>query len=321
MLNLSVLFAAFALLQAPAPSAESLVAGVGRLAAAADNDARFEVLAAMLRERDLPFAVEPFAIDRPGAGEPRRTGRNIVVTIGDGRGEIVVGAHYDASRLPDGTLSRGAVDNGASSVMLVHLAESLRSAALPVRVRVVWFDGEELGLLGSAHYVATHGADAIRAMVNFDINAYGETVLYSAPDGGGPPWRRAVLETCAAEAVDCVRLTRLPASDDRPFAAAGIPALSLARLTALEAHQIWLMLEGGAAAGLEKGTVPAILRTIHTAADVIDKVDGDAMARVHQFALGLIRRLAAMAPPGAARRDAAADAGAEVAVRRGRVER
>jgi hypothetical protein len=166
MLNLSVLFAAFALLQAPAPSPESLVAGVGRLAAAADNDARFEVLAAMLRERNLPFAVEPFAIDRPGAGEPRRTGRNIVVTIGEGRDEIVVGAHYDASRLPDGTLSRGAVDNGASSVMLVHLAESLRSGALPVRVRVVWFDGEELGLLADREPGRQAGLAADQAPVS-----------------------------------------------------------------------------------------------------------------------------------------------------------
>jgi len=33
---------------------------------------------------------------------------------------IVVGAHYDAVRLSDGTLSRGAVDNAASSVILVH---------------------------------------------------------------------------------------------------------------------------------------------------------------------------------------------------------
>ena len=44
------------------------------------------------------------------------------------RPKIVVGAHYDAARLADGTLSKGAVDNAASAVILVRLAETLSKA-------------------------------------------------------------------------------------------------------------------------------------------------------------------------------------------------
>ena len=142
---------------------------VRRLSAAATNEARFDALTTMRHGRGLMFSVETFSIDKPLGREPRTEGRNIVVTLGDGPQDIVVGAHYDAARLPDGSLSRGAVDNAASSVMLVRVAEALRSASLPVRIRIVWFDMEELGLIGSARYVKQHAADPMTAMLNFDF--------------------------------------------------------------------------------------------------------------------------------------------------------
>jgi len=37
--------------------------------------------------------------------------------------------------------------------------------------------------------------------------------------------------------------------------------------------------------------MPAILQTLHTAADTIDKVDAAAMARQADFVLALVRRL------------------------------
>ncbi len=163
---------------APGPQAASLVGDAGRLAAATSNEARFDVLTALLRGRGLTFAVEPFTIEKPIGREPRTEGRNVVVTLGDGPEEIVIGAHYDAVRLADGSLSPGAVDNAASSVMLIRLADVLRTEKLPVRIRVVWFDMEELGLVGSAQYVKQHSADRIGAMLNFDINAYGDTIVF-----------------------------------------------------------------------------------------------------------------------------------------------
>ena len=80
--------------------------------------------------------------------------------------------------LPDGTLSQGAIDNAASSVILVRVAEALRQKPASMRVRVIWFDMEELGLLGSAKYIENHGSDPIIGMLNFDVNGYGDTVLF-----------------------------------------------------------------------------------------------------------------------------------------------
>jgi hypothetical protein len=289
------LMAVLTLLQVPpALSPESIVDDVGKLTAARDNDARFDALREMLRARNLTATVEPFTIEKPLDREPRTRGRNVVVSIGEGVEYVLVGAHYDAERLPDGSLSQGAVDNGASAVMLVRLAESLRNGAPPVRVRIVWFDMEEVGLVGSRRYLEAHAGDRIGAMLNFDINGYGDTVLFGAPAGGEDARLRKVsVETCASEGIDCLRFAMMPPGDDRTFGRAKIPTLSIATLPAVEAHQLWLTLHAGAASGLAPGTVPAVMRTIHTPDDVLAKIDGGSVARIHRFALALVRHLGA----------------------------
>lgn len=274
----------------PQTAPATLADDVAGLAASTTNEARFDALTALLRARNLAFTVEPFTIEKPLRGEPRTAGRNIVLTLGAGAEEIVVGAHYDAVRLPDGSLSKGAVDNAASSVILVRLAEAIKAEPLPVRVRIVWFDMEELGLLGSAEYVKAHASDRVTAMLNFDINAYGNTILFGPserPDNAA--LRRAFVQTCAAEDAACIGLPQMPPGDDRSFINAGIPAISIAMIGAVEAHQVWLMMNAGKETGLAEGMVPGILRTIHTAADTPDKADEPRMAAMLHFALTLVR--------------------------------
>lgn len=149
------------------------------------------MLTAMLRERNVAFSVQPFALDQPIRREPRTEGRNLIVTIGQGVESVVVGAHYDAVRLSDGTLSRGAVDNAASSVVLLHLAEALKSDQLPRQIKLVWFDMEELGLVGSRRYIAAYGTAGLTAMLNLDVNGYGDAILYGR--------RSAMKCACCAE--------------------------------------------------------------------------------------------------------------------------
>ena len=291
-----LVFALVTILQAgsaTAPQATALVEDARRLTASATNEARFEALTALLRSRGLTFTVEPFTIEKPVGREPRTEGRNVVVTLGDGPQDLVIGAHYDAVRLPDGSLSRGAIDNAASSVMLISLAETLRAEPLPVRIRVVWFDMEEIGFLGSAEYLKQHATDRIAAMLNFDVNAYGDTIMFGP--AGRPEsaaLRRAFVQTCAAEDIPCVGFAEMPPSDDRSFVRAGVPTLSVAIVPAVDAHQLWLMMNARADSGLAQGMVPAILRTIHTPEDNPEKLSEVAMLRVRRFALSLVRSIA-----------------------------
>lgn len=293
-MNAFILSAALIVLQtASHPVSGDLTRDVRTLAAAGSNEARFDALAGMLKARGLDFSVEPFTLDEPAGREPRSGGRNIVVTIGEGAEHVVVGAHYDAARLADGSLSRGAVDNAASSVMLVRLAERLAREKLPLRVTIVWFDMEELGLIGSARFIEAHDGERPRAMLNFDVNAYGDSVLYGPSEHErNVGLRRTLLETCAELLRDCIAFPQMPPGDDRSFVAAGIPTLSLATLPAAEAHQVWLMVNAGKEAGLAAGFVPPVLRTIHTSGDVADRVDATSLAQTLEFAAALVRRVA-----------------------------
>src|SRR5688572_18062481 len=215
----------------------------------ATNEARFEALTAILAERSLAFEIEPFMI-KPRKGEPRTTGRNVVVTIPGRAPEVVVGAHYDASRLSDGTLSGGAVDNAASVVVLIRLAETLSKARRNTRIRVVFFDMEELGLLGSAQFVQAHRERPIRAMVNLDVNAFGDTLIFGPRAGANDVAFRALRAACIAIAANYVEFSTMPPCDDVSFQKGGIPAVSIATVPEVQAHQLWLLMNGGKASGL-----------------------------------------------------------------------
>jgi hypothetical protein len=286
---------AIGILLQPATSGDPdrLLRDIGTLAAAGAHEARFDALTALLTARKLAFDVEPFTLEQPRRGEPRTAGRNVVVSLGTGDEHIVVGAHYDAVRLEDGTYVHGAVDNAASSVMLVHLADALRATPLTKRVHLVWFDLEEIGLRGAAAYAEKHAARKTSVMLNFDINAYGDTTLFGPSERPeNAMLKRTLLESCAGEAIDCVGFPQMPPGDDRVFTERGVPTLSLATLPAIELHQLWLMMNGGANAGLAKDTVPTIIRTIHTPEDALDKVDGKSVARALRLAMAILKALA-----------------------------
>lgn len=264
-----------------------------RIAAAKTNEERFDALTAMLHARNLAFSVQRFTLAQPRRREPRTEGRNIIVTIGAGPEPVVVGAHYDAVRLPDGTLSAGAVDNAASSVILVRLADALREDDLSRPVKVIWFDMEELGLIGSRRYLTAYGTDRPAAMLNLDVNGYGDTVLYGPSERDeSRGLRRHLLNVCAAQVRTCIPFPVMPPGDDRPFVEAGIPTLSIASLPASDAHQLWLMMNNQQHSGLTPDYMPPILRTIHTPADTPARVDGRTMNRMFEFARALVREFA-----------------------------
>ena len=87
------------------------------------NIGRREILESILADRGIAFQIESFTIEER-EDYPRTEGRNIIVTFGSGPRDIVIGAHYDAVRFPDATLSPGAVDNSAGSIVLTRLARS-----------------------------------------------------------------------------------------------------------------------------------------------------------------------------------------------------
>jgi Zn-dependent M28 family amino/carboxypeptidase len=93
---------------------------------------------------------------------------------------VIVGAHYDHLGLggfgsldPDSTgqVHNGADDNASGAAMLLRIAERLADAPPSRTVLFIAFSGEELGLLGSAHYVKQpiYPLSGTIAMINLDM--------------------------------------------------------------------------------------------------------------------------------------------------------
>ena len=100
--------------------------------------------------------------------ERRRT-RNIIAEsrAGSLKHLVVVGAHLDS-------VSRGAGinDNGSGSAVILEVAERLAAVRPRNRLRFVWWGAEEIGLLGSRHYVEKLSRTARRRhalYLNFDM--------------------------------------------------------------------------------------------------------------------------------------------------------
>jgi Zn-dependent M28 family amino/carboxypeptidase len=250
------------------------------------NAGRLQALREILTARGIPFEVQTFTSDR---GE----GHNLVAAFGAGGREIVVGAHYDAVKLKDGSLSRGMVDDGAGVIALVRLAEALRGRPLRHRLRVVFFDQEEVGLLGSKAFVAARRPADVAANVNVDIVAYGDTLVFGGGKGeANDPLVRALLRVCAARRLACLEFSpHFPAGDDRSFNAAGIPNVSIGFVPAADAHQLWLMLNGGKDSGLQEGFVPDTLHNMHSPGDTLEKVDPATIDRTSGLLQDLVLEL------------------------------
>ncbi len=280
------LSAAAALLAVAAPAAAQEVDLRAQVAAYVQptNEARTRVVVEQVRAAGFEPVVETFAGGNRQTGEME--GRNVVFTLGAGEREILLTAHYDAVRLRDGSMSQGVVDNAASVVGVIEAAKRLRDADLDHRVRVILFDQEELGLIGARKWIEAHGLANVAAIVNSDVAAYGDTMMYGLNNGAQSAGVvRAVREVCAERAMHCVGFPVYPPSDDRAFSGAGlteageagatdrVPTVSLGFQDHVGAHQMWLAFNGGETNGLAEGFVPQVFRLIHSPQDTMERVD------------------------------------------------
>lgn len=293
MLFRSVLASAVAvaaLLSTPvvAQDAEALKAQVGAYVQPS-NAERMNVLLGQLRAAGFNPTVETF--EGGGRAGPMQ-GSNVIVTIGEGEKEILLTAHYDAVKLRDGTMSQGVIDNAGSVVALIEAAKILKDKPLSHRVRVIFFDQEELGLIGARKWIEAHGIANVAAVVNSDVAAYGDTMMYGQNNGAQSAFvTRAVQELCAERAMPCVGFPEYPPSDDRAFSAAGAPVVSLGFQDQVGAHQMWLAFNGGEANGLAEGFVPQVFRVIHSKDDAIEAVEGATIATAGAAYAALIQKL------------------------------
>lgn len=191
-----------------------------------EYDAAVDYVVAQLRDAGWDVRVE----ELQGSGwSGRGPLRNVVAerrgTAPDGERKLVVaGAHLDSVRG-----APGANDNASGSGTLIELAKSFAGIDTRNDLRLVWFDGEEAGLLGSKAHVKANAGDADRtlAMVNMDMvgsqfGDVGASLGARTSNAVADALRGVLLRTGLTGLVRSERHSR---SDHAAFDSAGIPAL------------------------------------------------------------------------------------------------
>jgi hypothetical protein len=213
--------------------------------------------------------------------------RNVVATLPAKEGSdlanevVVIGSHYDhlgkgghgALDFMGGGSTKvhyGADDNASGSTGNLTLARAF-AAAGPAKRRIVfvWFDGEELGLFGSKHYVKKPAfpLKSTAAMLNMDMIGRlrkDKLVVYGVNTGD----TFAEIEKRAAEGsgLKCeIKDTMPPNSDHFSFYEKKVPVVALFT-------------------GLHKD--------YHRATDTVEKIEVEGMARVLRYGYKLVRGMA-----------------------------
>lgn len=147
--------------------------------------------------------------------------RNVIAEPPGGECRMVVGGHFDS--VANGP---GANDNGSGTAVAIEMARAMAADGEFDDVCFVLFGAEEIGLLGSIHYVSTltnAEQQAMAAMLNFDMLGVGS----GWPLGGSGQIVETIADQAQALGLDYF-LSDLPAnvgSDHAAFIEAGIDAV------------------------------------------------------------------------------------------------
>lgn len=115
--------------------------------------------------------VQPFSVDMRGGV---LHGKNLILTLpGTVHPDeaVILSAHLDSTSHEDPEHSApGAEDNASGSAALLEAARLFRNHRFERTIRIIWFTGEEQGMLGSRAYVDTISRPgAILGVINLDM--------------------------------------------------------------------------------------------------------------------------------------------------------
>lgn len=142
--------------------------------AGADHARAFDFVLQQVRRwvPDSQIEIDPY----PVAGATGSPWKNLIVTFpGTTRAEevVVLSAHLDSkSERKPNTQAPGADDNATGSAALLEAARLFRSQRFQRTVQLIWFTGEEWGMLGSQAYARDHFMKDVVGAINLDMFGY-----------------------------------------------------------------------------------------------------------------------------------------------------
>ncbi len=191
--------------------------------------------------------------------------RNVVLDLpGEVPEYIILTAHYDST-----SLSQGAYDNMSGSLGILGIAEHFLKNPHRYGLKFIWCGSEERGLLGSKAYVQAHKEALEQVVLNINLDMIGCIM-------------GKFISCCTTESktVDYITYFAMEkgfgmdakqdvySSDSTPFADAGVPAVSFARIA------------------------PKNTATIHNSYDTAAVMSGQQMAEDTEFLIAFTDRMA-----------------------------
>jgi len=151
--------------------------------------------------------------------------RNVIAKPPGAECETISGGHYDS--VPQAS---GASDNASGTATVLEIAAVIMQTGGAGNNCFVLFGGEELGLLGSRHFVSTlsrEEKDRIKAMLNFDMVGVGDDTWWLI----GTPELQQEMDVLATSLGIEAEPSNLigTSSDHASFLQAGIPSLMFHR--------------------------------------------------------------------------------------------
>lgn len=169
------------------------------------------------------LAAAGFRLTRQEFGWQRDYSVNLIADWpgGDESETIMIGAHLDSVAAGPGINDNG---SGSAAVLALALAVAAKQHRPARHLRFAWWGTEELGLIGSKHYVrslAPEEASAIKGYLNVDMIASpnGGHFIYDSKN----PIEQALVDYFASINVPIYELQFEGRSDYQPFLSAGIP--------------------------------------------------------------------------------------------------
>ncbi len=115
--------------------------------------------------------VQPFTVTQSFGQVQAGQGMNVLAVIeGKKKETIVISAHYDHLGMLGGTVYNGADDNASGTAALLAIAEHFAKNKPSHRIILAFFDSEEMGLRGSAHFVNSINLQQEQIMSNINMD-------------------------------------------------------------------------------------------------------------------------------------------------------
>lgn len=198
-------------------------------------------------------------------------GVNILVQLPPVKGakHLMLGAHYDRVEV-----GKGAVDNASGSAAVLELLKALKSKPLKnYSLSAAFFDLEEIGLRGSADYVATHAKELPALFINFDVFGYGDT-LWAMTRSEDSIFASSITAATKKSKFPVQLGPAYPPSDHLSFLKVNVESTSISLIGGDEISGI-LKVFGGE----RPEKMPRVMSIIHSPNDTVDNIDSAAAAR------------------------------------------